>query len=397
MDATSSLAGQGDAASLEATSARRDPATREIQPLRILQLAPALVVGGAERTVALLARELRRAGHTVAVVSMYPSCGSWIEEDLRREGIPLSFLGKHPGLDVRMVPRIARIIRSFRPEVVHTHMYALQYTFPSLAASWRCRAVHTLHSVAEREAHLPGRMLQQLAFRARVVPVAIGGAVAESVRRVYGLTAPAVIPNGIPVVDYAPAPGTRDQVRADLAIPRGAPTFVSVGRLEEVKNTAAVLRAFASPRLDKLRAHLLLAGDGGLRAELERQAVALRIAERVRFLGVRTDIARVLAAADAFVLASRWEGNPLSVMEAMAAGKPVLAAAVGCIPELVPEGCGRLVAPGDEAALEAALFGAAADPVRARVQGEAAARHARERFDVAVMTRAYEVLYRRAR
>ncbi|OFX26090.1 MAG: hypothetical protein A2V77_18420 [Anaeromyxobacter sp. RBG_16_69_14] len=108
---------------------------------------------------------------------------------------------------------------------------------------------------------------------------------------------------------------------------------------------------------------------------------------------MRSDVPAVLAAADAFVLASRREGNPLSVMEAMAAGKPVLATAVGCVPELVPEGAGRLVPPGEPSSLEAAMYEIACDLGLARAMGGVAARFARERFDDTDMARAYERLY----
>lgn len=140
-------------------------------------------------------------------------------------------------------------------------------------------------------------------------------------------------------------------------------------------------------------AHLLLAGEGELRPSLERLARQLGAADRTRFLGVRVDVAELLASADVFVLASLWEGNPLVVMEAMSAGKPVVATAVGCLPELVPASAGELVAPGDDAALARAMARLAGDPGRASAQGAAAQRTARERFDEAVMVAAYERLY----
>jgi glycosyltransferase involved in cell wall biosynthesis len=195
------------------------------------------------------------------------------------------------------------------------------------------------------------------------------------------------------VARYAPPEGAREEVRASLGIPADAPVFVMVGRFVQQKNHAATLAAFASPRLCALAPHLLLAGDGVLRGELERQAAALRVAERVHFLGARKDVPRVLAAADVFVLSSSYEGHPLAVMEAMAAGKPVVATRVGCVPENVSDGTGRLVAPGDDGALEAALYELASDRETTRSLGAAALRAARERFDASLMTRAYERLY----
>ena len=362
--------------------------------LRILQLIPTLVVGGAERMVAALSIHLRRWGHTVAVVSMYPPFGTWIEKDLQAESVPITFLGKRSGPDLRVVPRIRRAIAEFRPDVLHTHLYVLKYALPALLTTRRCPVVHTIHNLADKEVDRPSMMLQYLAFRAGVTPVAIGRSVAESIRRCYGLQPAHVIPNGVPAEHFSPPRGARDEVRASLGLKYDAPVFVSVGKLEPQKNHHGLLLAFASDRLARIGAHLLLVGDGFLRRDLEARARALACGDRVHFLGVRSDVPRVLAAADAFVLASHYEGNPLSVMEAMAAGKAVVATAVGCVPELVADESGQLVPPGDVPALEAALFEIAQDLRRAQVMGAAGGRIAAARFDDVLMARAYEQLYR---
>lgn len=343
--------------------------------------------------VAILTHHLRQWGHTVAVVSMYDPLGTWIEAGLRSEGVPLHFLGKRRGLDMRMVPRIARTLHRFQPDVLHTHMYSLKYALPALALHRRCGAIHTVHTLASAELDRWSKVVQRLAFAAGVAPVAIGQAVADSLRATYGRSAYRVIANGIPVSEYAGPPGAREVVRASLGIPPHAPTFVSIGMLNRAKNHEALLGAFASDRLRSVGAHLLLAGDGELRQELEGRARALGIGGTAHFLGVRTDVSSLLAAADVFVLASRREGNPLSVMEAMAAGKAIVATRVGCLPEMVPEGAGRLVASDDTGALEAAMCQLARDLPLARALGSAAAEVARERFDAAVMARAYEQLY----
>jgi glycosyltransferase involved in cell wall biosynthesis len=361
--------------------------------LRVLQAIPTLTVGGAERMMANLACHLRRRGHEVEVVSMYDPLGTWIERDLQAEGVPLHFLGKRPGIDLRMIPRIARIVASFRPDVVHSHMYVLKYALPAFAARPSCRFVHTVHTLAEQEAGWSSRVVNSVAFRTCVAPVAIGDAVARTVRRVYGIGPRRTIANGIPVGAYDAPPGAREAVRAELAIPADAPVFVTVAQFVAAKNHAGLIAAFGAESLRAVGAHLLLAGDGALRADAERQVDALGLRGRVHFLGVRSDVPRVLAAGDAFVLASRREGNPLSVMEAMAAGKPVVAPAVGCVPELVADGAGELVPPDDPRALVAAMVRLVEDPARARDEGLAAARRARERFGEDAMVAAYEQLY----
>jgi glycosyltransferase involved in cell wall biosynthesis len=360
--------------------------------MRILQVITTLRVGGGQRLVTSLAGRLRTSGHAVRVVSLFPPSGSALEAELTGAGVSVEFLGKRPGVDLRMVTRLARAIATFRPDVVHTHLGVLKYVVPATVFSPR-PVVHTVHTLADREAERASRWIQYFAFRRRVVPVAIGESVADTIRTVYRLRSCRVIPNGVPVAEYVPRPGARQHVRAALSIPADAPTFLAVGRLDPVKDHASLLRAFASTRLRSIDAHLVVAGDGALRNDLEHLATTCGVADRIRFLGTRSDVPRLLAAADAFVLASRWEGNPLSVMEAMAAGRPVVATRVGCVPELVPASAGTLVAPGDVAALESALFQLASELPRARAQGAAAARIAEARFDLPVMTRAYEALY----
>jgi len=361
--------------------------------MRVLQLVPTLRVGGAERMAALLAVHLHQSGYTAALASMFDPPGTWIEAELRAAGVSLYFLAKRSGLDLRMISRVARVLRAFRPDVLHTHMGVLKYALPALVAWRRCAVVHTVHNLAQHEVERPSRILQNVAFRARVVPVAIGDGVARSIWETYGPAPAHVIPNGIPVSQYASQAGAREEGRRALGLPPDAPVFVTVGSLRAQKNHALLLRAFASPRLAQIGARLLLAGDGELRPQLERLAAELGVAERVHLLGVRSDVARVLAAADVFVLASTYEGNPLTVMEAMAAGKPVVATGVGCVPELVASEAGRLVPPGDVNALEAAMYEVAADPTLARARGASAARIAAARFDASLMGRSYEALY----
>lgn len=360
--------------------------------MRIAQVVPSLDVGGAERMAALLAMELHRAGETVTLVSLFASTGSWIETELRKVGVPLVFLGKQPGLDLRMVGSLARALRALGPDVIHTHLHVLKYVLPAWPAIRRAHLVHTLHNLAEHELEAHSRGVQRLAFRLGVVPVAIGAAVADSVQVVYGRPAGATIPNGIPVAACAPPSGARASVVAELGLPATAPLLLAVGRLNPQKNHALLLEAFADPRLGA--AHLLVAGDGALRAELQARAEALGVAARVHFLGVRADVPRLYGAADAMVLASSWEGNPLVVMEAMAAGAAVVATAVGCVPELVTPDTGWLVPSGNARALADALAAVVADPAEAARRGAAGHTRAVARFDAPVMARAYLELYR---
>jgi len=357
--------------------------------VHILQLVPTLSVGGAERIVALLARELQTLGHRVSVVALGRPTGSWIEAELAGHGISTTFLGKGAGFEAATVGRLAARLRSLRPDVVHTHLHVLKYLLPAQVAWRRAAIVHTLHNLAKQEATEADQRLQRTVFGRRVAAVAIGDAVAESVVARYGRPARATIPNGIDVAAQQVPDGTRSTLRATLGLGPTTPTFAVVGRLNPQKNHALLLEAFADPRL--AHAHLLVVGDGELRAELETRAAPL--GDRIHFLGIRADVPALLSAADAFVLASSWEGNPLVVMEALAAGRPVVATRVGCVPELVDDACGRLVDAGDAPALADALTELAGSAsLRAELGAQAQSR-AQARYDAPVMARAYADLF----
>jgi len=359
--------------------------------MRVVQLVPSLSVGGAERVAALLARAHAAAGDAVAVVALGAAAGSWIEAELAQEGVAVHPLGKGPGLEPAVVGRLAARLRALRPDVVHTHLHVLKYLMPSLVGLRpRPVVVHTLHNLAREEAVAADRLVQRLCFGRGVHPVAIGVAVAQSAAELYGQQPAAVIPNGVPVGVFAEARAQhRAAARAALGLGDGDVLVFTAGRLNPQKNHALLLEAFADRRL--AGATLALAGDGELRPALEAQAAAL--GGRARLLGVRRDVPALLGAADLFALSSDYEGNPLVVMEAMAAGLPVVSTEVGCVPELVVPGTGLLVPPGQPAAFADALVALVADGPGRRAMGEAAAARAARAFDVALMARRYCALY----
>jgi glycosyltransferase involved in cell wall biosynthesis len=236
--------------------------------------------------------------------------------------------------------------------------------------------------------------LHSRAFSRRVHPVVIADEAAASFERVYQSPRPPLIRNGIDVAGYSAAAVSRDAWRARQGFSSEDLLFLCVARFYLQKNHKTLIEAFASGPAKISNAKLVLAGDGQLRGDIERQASDLGISGKVHFLGRRDDIPEVLAACDVFALASLWEGNPLSVMEAMAAGLPVVVTAVGGVPELVAsEKQGIVVAPGDARALSSALMRLATDPAMRRAMGMAAAKRAQAEFDDRNMVEAYESLY----
>jgi glycosyltransferase involved in cell wall biosynthesis len=361
--------------------------------LRLVHVIPNLGTGGAERMVLNLLCALDRSRVDASVVSLYPAAGSPIEGELERGGVRARYLSKRPGPDPRCAMALQRTLRELRPDVVHTHQYVLPYVLPSLVG--RCPAcVHTVHNIAEREIPAPHRVMYRFAYRLGVVPVAISTEVARTFEVVYRRPPAALIRIGIPVAAIASASVGRDAWRAAEGVPDEAVVFVCVARFAPQKNLHLLIDAFARTATALPTAMLLLAGEGPLMASVQHRAGVLGVRDRVRFLGERRDVPALLGASDVFVLSSDWEGTPVSIMEAMAAGLPVAATAVGGVPELVRTGTtGRLASPKDARSLGDAMLELGSDASLRGAMGLAASRIARDALDVRVMASAYEDLY----
>lgn len=356
--------------------------------IRVLEVLATLRRAGAERIAVSLATRLDRTRFETGVVSLFDTFPGGFEPVLEDHQVPVWHLGKRRGFDPRMWPRLVRVFRDFRPDIVHTHSYVMRY-----ALVHRGKIVHSVHNVADREVDALGRAIHRVAYRLGAVPVAVSATVARSFEDMYGFAPSAVIPNGADI-GCRPAAGVRDAWRQRHGVQAADTLIVSVARFEPQKNPLGLITAFARALPDDPSSHLVMAGEGSLLEASRALAARLGVTGRVRFAGVCRDVPELLAAGDLFALASDWEGTPVAVIEAMAAGLPVVATAVGGVPELVEDGVtGALVPAGDSGALACALAAVSRNPSR-REMGAAAAERAR-RFDAAVMIDSYAALFER--
>jgi glycosyltransferase involved in cell wall biosynthesis len=369
-------------------------ATTIMNKIRVVHIVPILSPGGAERVAVHIVRGLNRNRYEPLVVALGKRVGCELDQLIERDGIDARYLGKSSGFDFRMYSRLHRVLRDFQPNIVHTHLQVLRYALPSMLLLRRTFLLHTVHNLAEREIEPLARWIHRHAFRHGVVPVAVAEVVARSIKALYGIEQCEVISNGIPTEYYGRPQTTPSEWRAKLRFRDDDFLFVCVARFAPQKNHELLLRAFAQSLASQSKTHLLLIGEGALQKKLEDQANNLGLFGRIHFLGMRTDIPDVLGAADAFVLSSDYEGNPLSVMEAMAAGLPIISTAAGGVPNLFEHGKqGLIVRPGDVQGLSTSMKYFVGNPEARHSFGIAAARRAKVNFDVSTMVKAYEDLY----
>lgn len=352
--------------------------------MNILQIVPSFEVGGAETMCVGLCLELQKLGHSVTAVSL-SSAQSKLTRTLTEAGIELRLLGKGTGMDLGCVSRLRAIIREVKPQVIHTHLHALKYAALALGG-WKIPIIHTIHNQAQEEAVKLDQVIGKYLFRmSRATPVALSGEIQASVVALYGLSESKVpvVCNGIDL--------DRCLKKTDYAL-HYPPRLIHVGRFYPQKNHGAMLEALRILKAQDIRPQLFFYGDGPTLGEIKRKTVDLGLEKQVIFGGLCDDVFPKLSHADAFLLPSKWEGIPMTVIEAMGTGLPVIASRVGGLPDMIEDGKeGLLIDPTPEALAKAISKVLSGEDLR-QALGTAAA-VAAQRFSAKAMAEKYEALY----
>ncbi len=299
--------------------------------MRILHVIQELGTGGAERILVSAYRGARDAGHEVFVAAAPGPLAAELDD----EPFPLPLVRRRPWRLPAAAVAVRRAVRASRPDVIHAYNPTMALAAGLVTGRGRRPpGLVNLQGVAEDDWPATVRLVRV----SGLAPVACGPGVAAALEE-HGLPPAATVPNA---VGPAPPPAGREEFPAGKLV-------LAVGRLVKQKNHELAIRAISQVP----GATLAIVGDGPLRPELERLAAELDAP--VLFTGVRRDARALMGAADAVVLPSRWEGLPLTALEALASGTPLVATNVRGLRELLVDGENALLVPEEPEALAATL------------------------------------------
>lgn len=384
--------------------------------MHIVRVITRLNIGGPSIQAIALTSRLAARGHTTMLLHGRLGEG---EGDMR-------YLAA-PGDDLRFIPTLCRAIaplddartlvrlylefRRFKPTIVHTHMakagllgrLAARAYNATRGASPRARVVHTYHGHVLEGYFSPTRTsvfiaLERWLARTTDAIVAISPAIRHDLLATYRIGRAEqyrVIPLGFDLSPFAAIDdAARARSRQALDIPADAPVVTTVGRLTAIKQHDWFLEIAGRVAAGRPDAVMLLVGDGELRAALESRAASLGVAERVRFLGWRRDLATIYGATDVFALTSRNEGTPVALIEAMAAGVPGVSTDVGGVRDVIADpGMGVRVPLDDAEAFAQSVLRLIGRPDERRAMGARGRAHVLAHFDLARLTDDVDRLY----
>lgn len=350
----------------------------------VVQMIDGLSVGGAQQLQLTFARQASRRGIKLSVISLSEDDGSGYSQQLQSLGVSVHFFPMQRLFDLGMLFGIAKWLRRERPDVIHTHLTYSNIIGSLLGRICAIPSVTTLHSVG-----FDFRFQASRTIKAEIVALKVGLnrliACGPEVERHFKTIVPRreilIIPNAIDYISHEVINEyDRISFRREIDVDGASLIIISVGRLTYQKGFHDLIDAFSIVRSSHPSAVLALAGGGGYRDELEKKITSLNLQEHVVLLGERKDIARLLSVSDIFVLASHWEGLPISILEAMAAGLPVVVTNVGDISWAVGS-AGIVVPPKDHMALATSLISLLDDSSLRRYLGQAGRTRIEEHFD----------------
>lgn len=315
-----------------------------MKKVKLIEIIPNLGNGGAEKLVFDLCNNYNKEKFDLTLLLYYNDFESKYYKTLKNNGVNIITLNKSKGFSFSFFLKVAKVLNKINPDVIHTHLYSCLYLLPYIFFNKKKKVFHTVHNMADKELDKRHKkVMKWLYYYRNVKPVAISDTVYDSIIKNYNLKKENVIKiyNGVDLNTYC-----HNKLR------KKANNFIAIGRFSPQKNYELMIKAFAKAKQLNNYITLTILGDGEKRTEIEKLTDINGLGSSIRFMGNVDKVEKYLDDADCFLMSSDYEGLPLSMIEAMANGLPIVATKAGGIVDLVKEGeNGFLCDIGDEEGL----------------------------------------------
>lgn len=352
---------------------------------KIVIMVPALCVGGAENMAVQLFSALDRKKYDVTLLVMSKRHNTVLEDYLSANpDFKVYYFDKEPGFSLKTIFKVYHFLCKIKPDVIHTHLTGCTYAI-FYALLHKVKIIHTIHTRPACELPLLlSRLLKLLYKTGKAVPVAISNTILMETSEFYNIKNEKIemIHNPVDVKKFTP----ENYKKENSTI-----TFINVGRLNKVKNQRLILNAFCEVKKTVNDIQLIIVGDGELKDELLLETERLNLRDSVTFTGNIHNVEDRLRQADVFILSSEYEGLPLSILEAMAAGLPIIATNVGGVPDIVEDN-GILIEKNNKEQLTAAMLKLIQDN-KLRQSMADNSRNAAQQYDISIIAEKYQQLY----
>ena len=351
--------------------------------MKIIMVIPTLELAGAEKMCEALSIYLNKTNEVI-VISLY-NIRTSITDELKKYGIKVIFLNKKRGFDFSTIISLRKVLVVEKPDVIHTHLDSLKYVAFATVFLKVPVMIHTIHNIANKEASGITQLLYKICFKYRnVIPVALSPEIKSSISIYYGIKYKRIpmIFNGIDL----------DKCIKKQSYENKKIIFTHVGRFSLQKNHRLLIDAYKKISEEFHDTELWLIGDGELVEQIKTRVFKYNLENKVVFWGLRDDVLKLLNKSDVFVLPSKYEGVPISIIEAMGTGLPVIATDTGGVKSMVKDNINGLLINCDTNELYIAMKKMKSKTIREKY-GQASVIIANKKFSVRGMAEAYLKLY----
>lgn len=311
--------------------------------INVVQIMPLFELAGAQTMCENLSLELKKDKNINCTILTFFNNDCEIVNRLKENGIDIICLNKHKGFDIKIIFKLAYYFRKLNPDVIHTHLSALQYVYFAYLLQKNkknIKIIHTIHNEADKENKRYLRKLQGILFKKNIVtPVAISKTIKKSIISEYSLndTQVPIVYNSIDLKKCIPKKENE----------KFTYNFINIGRLTEQKNQIELIRIFKKIHDEYSQAKLTIVGSGPLKLTLEDEISREKLDSSVNLVGNLDSCYDILNKSDLFLMTSKFEGLPMTIIEAMGTGIPIVSYDAGGIKDIITNGKDGFIAKND--------------------------------------------------